>query len=64
METAASFEARFAPRSYPTKAVIDANSNLIAHRRYGIAALMNSSVCIVRDMTMTRFGWAVEDIVR
>jgi hypothetical protein len=37
---------------------------LIAHGRCGIAPLMNSSVCIVRDMTMTQFGWAVEDVVR
>jgi hypothetical protein len=39
-------------------------SNLIAHRRCGIAALMNSSVCIVRHMIMTRFGWVVGDVVR
>jgi hypothetical protein len=37
---------------------------LIARRRCGIAPRMNSSVCIVRDMIMTQFGWAVEDIVR
>jgi hypothetical protein len=43
---------------------LTANSNLIAHRRCGIAALMNSLVCIVRHMTMTQFGWAVEDVVR
>ena len=40
------------------------NSDLIAHMRCGIAALMNSSVCIVHHMTMTRFGRAVEDVVR
>jgi hypothetical protein len=51
------------PRHTP-KAVIDANLNLIAHKRCGIAALMNCSVCIVHDMIMTRFGWAVEDVVR
>jgi hypothetical protein len=47
-----------------TRSVIDANLNLIAHRRRGIAPRMNGSVCIVRDMTMTRFGWAAEDVVR
>jgi hypothetical protein len=26
--------------------------------------VMNSLVCIVRHMTMTRFGWAAEDVVR
>jgi hypothetical protein len=30
----------------------------------GIAKLMNSSVCIVRNSITTRFGWAVEDVVR
>jgi hypothetical protein len=40
------------------------NSNLIAHRCCGTSALMNSSVCIARYMTMARFGWVVEDVVR
>ena len=38
--------------------------DLIAHNRCGSAALMNSSVCIVRVITITRFGGAVEDVVR
>jgi hypothetical protein len=29
-----------------------------------MAAPMNRSVYIVRDKIMTRFGWAVEDVVR
>jgi hypothetical protein len=36
----------------------------MAHGRCGIAARMNRSVYIVRDKSMTRFGWAVEDVVR
>jgi hypothetical protein len=40
------------------------NLDLIAHNPCDIAALMNSSVCIVRNNTMTRFGWAVEDVAR
>jgi hypothetical protein len=36
----------------------------MAHTRCGIAASMNRSVYIVRDKLMTRFGWAVEDVVR
>jgi len=39
------------------------NSDLIAHGSRGIAAPMNRSVYILRE-NMTRFGWAVEDIVR
>jgi hypothetical protein len=37
---------------------------LIARSHCGIAAPMNRSVYIVRDNRMTRFGWAVEDVVR
>jgi hypothetical protein len=40
------------------------NLDLIAHNPCDIAALMNSSVCIVRNNTMTRFGWAAEDVAR
>jgi hypothetical protein len=29
-----------------------------------MSAFMNRSVCIVRDIIMTQFGWAVEDVVR
>jgi hypothetical protein len=38
--------------------------DLIARSRCDTAAHMKSSVCIVRNSTMTRFGWAVEDVVR
>jgi hypothetical protein len=38
--------------------------DLIAHSRRDTAACMNSSVCIVRNYTMARFGWAVEGVVR
>jgi hypothetical protein len=40
------------------------NLDLIAHSRHDTAVRMNSSVCIVRNSTMTRFGWAVGDLVR
>jgi hypothetical protein len=30
----------------------------------GIGPPMSNSVRIVRDMTTSRFGWAVEDVVR
>jgi hypothetical protein len=36
----------------------------MANGRCGIAAPMNRLVYIVRDKLMTRFGWAVEDVVR
>jgi hypothetical protein len=38
--------------------------DLIAHNRCGIAALMNTSVRIVRDFNMTRFDRAVADVLR
>jgi hypothetical protein len=37
---------------------------LIARSTYGIGASMSNSVRIVRDMTTSRFGRAVEDVVR
>ena len=40
------------------------NLNLIARSGHDTAVRMNSSVCIVRNSTMTRFGRAVEDVVR
>ena len=70
---------RLLPCSLTGQAIIDAtlavscashdpkdtqNLDLIAHNPCDIAALMNSSVYIVRNNTMTRFGWAVEDVVR
>jgi hypothetical protein len=38
--------------------------DLIAQTRRDIGVRMNILVCIVCNSTMTRFGWAVEDIVR
>jgi len=35
----------------------------MAHSRCGNPALMISSLRIVRDTIMARFGWAVEDVV-
>jgi hypothetical protein len=40
------------------------NAYLIALGRCGIGLPMHDSVRIVRDMTMNRFGRAVEDVVR
>jgi hypothetical protein len=40
------------------------NAYLIALSRCGIALPMHNSVRIVGDTTMSRFGWAVEDVVR
>jgi hypothetical protein len=38
---------------------VASNLGLIAHNHCGIAALMHSSVRLVRDSNVTRFGWAV-----
>jgi hypothetical protein len=40
------------------------NWDLIARGPRGIGPAMSNSVRIVRDMTTSRFGWAVEDVVR
>jgi len=36
----------------------------MVHKPCAIASSMNSSVCIVRNSTTTRFGWGVEGVVR
>lgn len=51
-------------RLFALQVPLDTNSDLMARGRCGIAARMNGSVHIVRDMSMTRFGRAVEDVVR
>jgi hypothetical protein len=40
------------------------HSDLIARGWRAIGAPMNSSVCMLLDNTMIRFGWGVEDIAR
>jgi hypothetical protein len=40
------------------------NLDLIELSHCDTAADMKSTMCIVCDSTMTRFDWAVEDVVR